>query len=83
MNSATRSNIDAVVSMLTSNRRWLRAKAIYFVEQQLSCSVDRAIIEEILTGLRSPDNHLTHDTKGLSSVLEKYLSEVKSQAQAR
>lgn len=74
MNSSTRSDIDALVSMLTSDRRWLRAKAIYFVEQHLSSSVDRVVIEEILNGLRRPGNHLGEDTQGLSGVLEQYLS---------
>lgn len=69
--------------MLMSDRRWVRAKAIYFVEQQLSSSVDRAVVEEILSGLRSPSNHLTDDTKGLSAVLERYLSGAESQAQFR
>lgn len=74
MNAVTQSNIDMLLTMLTSNRRWVRAKAIYFVERQLSSAVDMAIIEEILNGLRKPDNHLTEDAKGLSAVLEQCLS---------
>lgn len=83
MNSVTRSNIDILLAMLTNNRHWVRAKAIYFVEQQLSGSVDRSILQEIQSGLQSKGKELPEDTKGLSAVLDELLSKPERTSLAR
>jgi hypothetical protein len=83
VNPTSQSNIEVLLAMLRNERRWVRARAIYFVEQQLSSSVGKGIIQEIHSGLNNTDKELPEDTRGLSAVLEEFLSEPHRDSLAR
>ena len=81
MDKSLSTDFNLLVRMLLSDEDWIRSRAIYFVEQQLSPSVDKAVIRELIANIEAPRRRAPKETRELLHVLQQFLDQTSESRQ--